>query len=666
MSGIAGIFNLDSRPVESSDLWQMVSMLQRRGPDGSHAWNQGPVGLGQTMLATTPEACHEHLPHVSAQDGLAIIADARIDNRDELIAVLGFADHEQNRLGDSELILEAYRKWGEMCPKKLLGDFAFAVWDPRERKLFCARDHFGVRPLYYYHDPGRILVFASEPRAILVLKQVPYRINEARIADFLVTQLEGIDKTSSFFADVYRLPTASSLSITPAAIEQKQYWTLETGPELKLGSDEAYAEAFLDVFTKAVSCRLRGNGLVGAMLSGGMDSGSVVAVASRLLSERGQGPLPTFSAAGPDPETCLETKTIHAALGVDGLDPHLVNLANLDELLPELVELTWSLDEPFDKDMTLVRAIYLAAHRRKVKAVLDGIDGDTILSEGSHIVRLLQCGKWLSAFREAVGQNIFWGGGYPAGKELFRGAVRAFVPGPVLRFRRALLNSRRQKGQLEKNIRESIISQVFADRVHLGDRLKTLQMLQPPGGILTPSQESARAINHPNLAVGVERYNRVASAISIEPRHPFLDRRLVEFCITLPGSQKVNRGWPKAILRYAMDGRLPDGVRWRIGKEHLGWAYTAKIMEMTQERLRFAIIKNFNILEAFIDKDSVNNACRSYFEEKDPDQAEKVYEAAQLGVWLNRHKERPQVEKNTNNPSFSFHSRKEKMNVEGS
>jgi len=643
MSGIAGIFNLDSRPVEVSDLWQMISMLERRGPDGSNAWHEGPVGLGQTMLVTTPEASNERLPHVSAQDGLVIIADARIDNRDDLIDVLGFRDREGDKLGDSELILGAYRKWGETCPEKLLGDFAFALWDPRQQKLFCARDHFGIRPFYYYHDPGRIFVFASEPGAILVLKQVPYMINEARIADFLISQLEGIDKTSSFFEEIYRLPPAHSLSITDAAMQQKQYWSLEPGPELKLGSDKAYGEAFLEVFSKSVSCRLRGNGLVGAMLSGGMDSGSVAAVASRLLAERGLGPLPTFSAVGPDPETCIETRTIHAALAMDGLDPHLVNLENLDELLPDLEELTWSLDEPFDSHMTVIRALYLAAHRNRVKAVLDGIDGDTILSAGSQIVRLLRRGKWLTAFREALGQDVFWGGAYPAGKVLFRGACRAFVPGPVLRFRRALLNRSSQNTQLEKNIRESIISPTFADRVHLDQRLQALQMHRLPGDNLSPGQESAEAINHPYLTVGVERYNRAASALSIEPRHPFLDRRVVEFCITLPGDQKLNHGWPKAILRHEMSGRLPDGVRWRLGKQHLGWAYTTKLMDNMQDNLRFTINENMNILLPFIDRDSVNNACQSYFVAKDPGLAEKVYEAAHLAVWLNRHRKRPQV-----------------------
>jgi len=657
LSGIAGVFNLDGRPVESSDLLKMVSMLERRGPDGSNAWFEGPVGLCQTKLVTTPEASHEHLPHVSAQDGSVIIADARLDNRDELIAVLGLHDREQDMLGDSELILGAYQKWGEACPEKLLGDFAFAIWDSKQNKLFCARDLFGVRPFYYYHDPGRIFVFGSEPRAIMVLKQVPYRINEGRIADFLISQLEGIDKTSTFFEDVFRLPPAHTYILTPDKAQQELYWELEPGPELKLGSDEAYAEAFLDVFTKAVNCRLRGGRMVGSMLSGGMDSGSIVAVARELLAEKGTGPLPVFSAVGPDPETCVETKTIYAALAMDGLDPHIITLGQCDDLLPELVELTWSLDEPFDNLMTIIRALYLAAHKKGIKAVFDGIDGDTVLSEGNHIARLLRNGHWLTAYREAVGQNSFWGGAYPASHELFKGACHAFVPESVWRLRRALISLRSQK-KLEENIQQSIICRTFADRIRLAERLQALQMQWSTKLHFYPGLECARTISQPYVTVGIERYNRVASAISVEPRHPFMDRRLVEFSMALPSSQKLSQGWPKAILRRSMTDRLPDQVLWRKGKEHLGWAFTTNLMETLKARLKIAITENMAILTEFVDKDSVHNACRSYFEDKELTQAEKVYEAAHLAMWLRHYKERPNVESETYNASFSFHNTK--------
>ena len=474
---------------------------------------------------------------------------------------------ELTRLGDAGLILRAYQEWGERCPERLLGDFAFAIWDARAHRLFCARDHFGVRPFYYFHGPGRLFAWASEPRAILTLGEVPHRINEGRIADVLVDQLEGIDKTSTFFEDVFRLPPAHSLTVTPDGMRRQRYWTLEAGPELRLGSDEAYVEAFLDVFQEAVRCRLRGAGTVGSMLSGGMDSGSVVAVARELRAKAGEGPLPTFSGVGPDPEDCVETRTIQAALTMDGLASHAVSHACLDEVLPELQELTWSIAEPFDGQMTLGRSVYLDARRHGVKAILDGIDGDTVLSEGSHITRLIRRGRWLTAYREAVGQDRFWGGYYPAWRELARGARSAFAPMPVRRLNRALHGDR--GAQVKRNIESSIINPEFARRVDLGGRLRALAAHAGPGLPEDLGQERARALDHPYLTVGLERYDRVASALAVEPRHPFLDLRVISFCVALPGDQKLDRGWPKAILRRAMAGRLPDAVRWRRGKEHL-------------------------------------------------------------------------------------------------
>jgi asparagine synthase (glutamine-hydrolysing) len=258
MSGIFGLFNQDGAPVRGDELARMASLLERRGPDRTGTWHEGAIGLGHTLLATTPELVFERQPLRHAESGCVISADVRLDNRPELLASLGIAAERGPSVGDAEIILTAYLAWGESCVERLLGDFAFAIWDPRRRALFCARDHFGMRPLYYHHTPGRFFAFASEPRAILVLPQTPYRINEGRIADFLVSQLEGIDKTSTFFEEVYRLPPAHVLTVTPGGVKQRRYWTLEPGPELRLPTDEAYAEAFLDVFTESVRCRLRG------------------------------------------------------------------------------------------------------------------------------------------------------------------------------------------------------------------------------------------------------------------------------------------------------------------------------------------------------------------------------------------------------------------------
>ena len=643
MSGIGGVFGSGGAPVERHDLCKITRMLERRGPDGSDLWCRDSIGLVHTALVTTPEAKHEHLPLVSEGGALVITADARLDNRDELIRLLGLRDRERDGLGDGELILWAYRKWGERCPEHLLGDFAFAVWDSRERVLFCARDHFGVRPFYYHHSPGHLFAFASEPRAILVLEQVPYRIYEPRIADFLVTQLEGIDKTCTFFEEVYRLPPAHTLTVTPGGMAIRRFWTLEPGPELRLGSHEAYGDAFLEVFREVVRCRMRGPGsAVGVLLSGGIDSGSVAAVAAEEQAAAGGGPLPTFSGVGPDAGSCVETRAIHAAMAMPGLDPHRVPYHSLGDLLPPLQDAAWGPDEPFDHTATLLWALDLAAGHRGVRALLDGTDGDILLAEGSYLAHLMRRGRWRLAYREAAGRNRSLGFGEPPALQLLKRGVQAWTPAPLWRLRRGPPGWARRR-RVENNLRSSLIAAEFAQRVRLAERLDALdaQRAGPPFPNL--QQERARAITHPYLTVGLERFQRVAASLGTESRHPFADVRLAAFCASLPGDQTLRDGWPKSILRQAMAGRIPEEIRWRWGKERLGGAFTLAFMEAARERVRTAIEENLDFLREYVDIQNLNVMCHRYFRDGARDRAHRVYEAAHLGEWLRRHRNRPRL-----------------------
>ncbi|MDQ3661541.1 MAG: asparagine synthetase B, partial [Actinomycetota bacterium] len=138
MSAIVGVFHPDGRMVDRGTVGKMLESIAHRGPDGSGEWTEGSVGLGHRMLHTTPESLHEKLP--LAKRNFVITADARIDNREELLKALGFTDGPNKKVSDSELILGAYERWGERCPERLLGDFAFVVWDMRRRTVFCARD----------------------------------------------------------------------------------------------------------------------------------------------------------------------------------------------------------------------------------------------------------------------------------------------------------------------------------------------------------------------------------------------------------------------------------------------------------------------------------------------------------------------------------------------
>src|SRR5262249_21169187 len=180
MSGIFGIHFLNGAPVSDPQLKRMSGLLAHRGPDGEGRWCDHSVGLGHRMLCTTPEAITEQVPLVDRAGSLVITADARLDNRVELISALGVSANSS----DGELILAAYRKWGEACPEHLLGDFAFAIWDARDQSLFCARDHFGVRPFYYYLSQS-IFVFATEIKALFSMPEVQRKLNEVRLGDHL-------------------------------------------------------------------------------------------------------------------------------------------------------------------------------------------------------------------------------------------------------------------------------------------------------------------------------------------------------------------------------------------------------------------------------------------------------------------------------------------------
>lgn len=570
MSGICGIIALNDASQRLESLTAMTAQLERRGPEGTHHWLSGPAALGHTLLATTPEALVEVLPLSETENGCTITADVRLDNRDELISALGLSDTDRV-VGDGELILRAYLKWERACLDHILGDFAFAIWDPRFERLFCGRDHMGMRQLTYCHVPNKLFAFATEPQAILMNQDVPHCINEGRIADFL-EWLEGIDFTSTFFEGIYHLPPAHCLTLDAGGLSIQRYWTLEPGPELQLESDEAYANAFLEVFTEAVSCRLRSAGPVGAMLSGGMDSSSIVAVASRLLAADGHGPIDTFSAVGPDPDTCVETRTIDAASKVQGLKTHRVNFAELASDPTALIQLTKDIDEPFDGHMTLVRAIYQRAHQAGINVVLDGVAGDLVMGDGNHIVYLLRNGKLVQALREIRGLARFFGPHYRPFRRAVESVLRAFLPAPLRRLGRPILRTWRNCGAPNSNL----ISAQFAREIDLPQR-QAIYASQAGPNTNSPAQHRANGISHTTLVKGRERYDRVASSLAIEPRDPFLDLRVIAFCVSLPANQLLSDGWPKIIMRRAMAGLLPDSVRWRAGKEHLGWTFTQSL-----------------------------------------------------------------------------------------
>jgi len=188
VSGIAGIFNLDGRPVDPALLTRMTDVIAHRGPDGAGQWIDGSVGLGHRMLHTTPESLYEKQPLIDETGNLCLVLDGRVDNREELRTALEAKGAKLRTDTDAEMVLHAYECWGEESPKKIIGDFAFAIWDKRDRLLFCARDPLGMKPFHYYTD-GRTFLCGSELRQLFEDVTVQREPNEGMVGEYLVSSL---------------------------------------------------------------------------------------------------------------------------------------------------------------------------------------------------------------------------------------------------------------------------------------------------------------------------------------------------------------------------------------------------------------------------------------------------------------------------------------------
>lgn len=283
MSGIVGIVNLDGASVDRRVLSRMTEFLAFRGPDAQQVWIDRARGFGHTLLKTTDESEHEHQP-LTLNGEVWIVADARIDARQDLIARL--KSHGQDVALDApdvELILRSYLVWREGCVEHLLGDFAFGIWDASQQRLFCARDHMGVKP-FYYAALGPCVIFSNTLDCVRLHPSVSDRLNDTAIADFLLFNLNQ-DKATTTFADIQRLPPAHTATWSGSNLRLQRYWTLPVDEPIYYRRHQDYVDCFRELLRTTVGDRIRTD-RVGIFMSGGLDSTTLAASARGLLSAR--------------------------------------------------------------------------------------------------------------------------------------------------------------------------------------------------------------------------------------------------------------------------------------------------------------------------------------------------------------------------------------------
>ena len=368
-------------PPREEDLRRVLAAMAVLGPDGASTFLSGPVGLAHGAFIATPDpsGTHGFFRHPSAD--LAVAADVRLDDREELLDALGIPPAEGAGRGDAELLLRAYGKWEEGFLDRVAGDFTLLLWDGPRGRLLLARDAYGSRPLYWL-EAGGVFAAASSARALLRLGPVAPRLREARIADALVDVREFGDPGESMWEGIHRLPAAHLMVVGSGGRRERKYWDLGAAAAALPGVRGAEAlEGFRERFFRAVKGRLRAVPAAGSMLSGGLDSGSIVVAARAILRGVGGAPLRTFSCVSDDEAACCEAPFLRAVLAGGDLAPRLLRETEATRFLPGIRRLSGEFEEPFEAGILPVPLLmFLLARESGVRILLDGVDGDLAVS----------------------------------------------------------------------------------------------------------------------------------------------------------------------------------------------------------------------------------------------------------------------------------------------
>lgn len=623
----------------------MKAGIRHRGEDAAGVWQNGYVSFAHQALWTTPEAVGEPMPLVNRDGSLIITADARLDNREDLLRELGGSD-EGTRLnrqsGDGEFILAAYRRWGAQSPEKLLGDFAFAIWDNTNQCLFAARDHFGVKPFFYTqpqrHNGKNAFAFASEIKALLQLAWVAREVNEQWMANYLLLSLD--DKQATLYDGVQRLPPGHSMTVTRDLSQPRlrSYWSLDSQREVRFRRDEDYTDAFREIFTEAVKCRLRSNARVGSTLSGGLDSSSVTVVARDLQASSGAPTLSTFSAIYDEVVDCDERTYINSVIAQGGIKAHFGRPDRHSPLraAEEIDRMTGLQDEPVLNPQTpLHRVLYDAARAAGVRVLLDGLGGDVTLSHSrGYFAELFLKGQWLTLADEARAMKRLYGQSLRT--TMLHSVIVRSTPAAIRRHARRTLRAKTLAAPTVP------FNSAFARRAGTA-RIAARSEAQRQARVTDSRQEHFAILTSCANDFSLNLLDRTSALFGIEGRYPFYDRRLVEFCLALPANQKMRAGVTRFIIRDALKGVLPAKIYTRRDKANHSPNFNHGLKKTDGDKLMELTSGNACALGVYFNVETLREMIRRYLASDGDADGFVLWRVAMIARWLDQLKSRSHV-----------------------
>ena len=613
MCGIAGIFNLDGRPVSTGVLQRMNQVIKHRGPDDEGYFlantrdkNYELAGGGDTPEAVwasrSPFVPRDKIDRISPEvrgfnltfghrrlsifdlspaghqpmcndDGtIWLTYNGEIYNYIELREELKGRGYRFTSNTDTEVVIHAYEEWGYDCLKEFNGVWAFALWDMKSGKLFCARDRFGVKPFYYYFN-SKIFVFASEIKALLEHPEVPRKANEEAVYNYLLWGLL-VHPVDTFFKGIKELKASHYLVVdADNGVTTKKWWNLEVNSENNFSTDsiDGAAQQFLELLEDSIRLRLRGDVPVGALLSGGLDSSSIVCLTDRLINSDN---VPNSRLIGEKQKTfsaCYEDTHSDERRFIEAVTKKVKTEKNYvfpdgDGLWRELPLLVWHQDEPFlSTSMYAQWCVMRKAGTMGVKVLLDGQGGDELLAGYNHyfgtlFLELLLGGRIGRLAHESRCAAANMGVRYSSSIAVTALIIALFETLPIS----AQFAARNMSLTLRGRKAPELLNPSFSKRL----ASRGLAAFKQHNRALANLQQVLQRDLWTSLGAYFHYGDRDCMASSIEARVPFVDHRIVEYLFSLPASLKMRDGWTKWILRQAMQGILPEEVRLR--KDKLG------------------------------------------------------------------------------------------------
>ena len=578
MSGIiSGVIDFNNKGISKEIKNSMIETINSYKVDNIDYILRNNYLMVSGQVFITEENKSEVLP--LHNNGLILVADAILDNREELIEVFSRDDSKVNKnITDSELILMSYKKWGEDCPKYLLGDFNFVIWNEKKQELFCVRDHMGSRSFYYTFNNG---VFAFGTLSNLIFPKV-YNdgLNERWLTDFfaLAGPMHNSEAKETIYNGIYQVEAATTMIVKKDGITTNKYWNpLKDLKPLNLKNHEEYKKKFLEIFKEAVNCRLRTCGDVGIMVSGGLDSGSIAAIATKTLKEQGKVlkgysfvPLNSYKDKVVGGRIADESDFVEILKDYCGnlqveycRNDGINSLTNIDEFISIFEQPIKTIENSY-----WVTGMAKKSSEENVKVMLVGQNGNVSISFGdffTHIQTLLHEGNIVEIIKEVNAANKRYG---KPKKQIYSTILVNSIPYSVRKFRH------RKEYTVENRIEDSVVKLDLAKKYNVEKRFEENDYNPIIAKTKTLKQIRKNILDAATLSHIAIMETKDSLKYGIIKRDPTKDKRIMEFCLSIPSGEYVHEGEERYLIRSAMEGYLPEEIRtnWRKrGRQSADW-----------------------------------------------------------------------------------------------